>query len=288
MSPFDNDSPVRPLGAGISKGDAPPREETTPEQDAANAATAAASLAALEAEEAAKTLMFWLEAKISIPDVVEEVVLGEKAVKYKVNVNGEFHRAYDYREFIELRLGLQKKPEYKAKLAGLPPFPGKTMGTAGPKTVAERKLKLAAWLQAAVRLPEVVADELFADFVVQEVDYEKVEVELRKRVAELEEIPEEQWKLSCEKNGVQICTTKVDGSNYLLIRSKSMVRAPLEHVWAVYLDKAAWVSGNECVRASATPTVPAAFRCADAPGGGHCGGKGGAPRGGRHPDVLTC
>jgi len=237
MSPLENLEGAAELP---SKGEAPAIVETTPAEAAAIAAASAADQAEEEAAEAAKTLLFWLEAKIAIPETGEEVVLGESSVKYKMHVNKAFHRAYDYRDFTEFRLGLQKVPEIKAKLASFPTFPGKTMGTAGPKTVADRQLKLAAWFQAAVQLPQIASHELFADFVMQEVDYDKVEVELKRRVIQLESLPEEQWKLSCEKSGVQICSTKLEGSSYLAIRSRSMVRAPLEHAWQIYLDKEAW------------------------------------------------
>jgi hypothetical protein len=212
------------------------------------AAAAAAGLAAAEAAEAAEQLEFWLGSEITIPTTTESAVLGGKEkdgkkevlVKYSLCVNGTPYRDYSYAEFFDFREAMLKLPELKAAKVKFPKFPSRTMGKANAKDVEERRTLFAGWLQTAVKLQEVVSTELFATFVVRAVDYTKVNLQIRKKIVEIDQIPEASWKISCQKNGVTIMTTKKEGSSFLVVRSLCKIPIPMHMVWKYYVDKDLW------------------------------------------------
>lgn len=101
---------------------------------------------------------------------------------------------------------------------------------------------LEKYMKHVVTRPPITKHAVFNTFVMLKPDFDEIEEELAAKVAALGEIAEAKWKQTTEKHGVKIWTLdeKLDGSNFLVVRTYVKVGVSLKDVCETYNTKSEW------------------------------------------------
>lgn len=187
----------------------------------------------------------WNSCTLTIPDTTETQAFGRSKIKlyFNIHVNGTFYRGYRYSELNTLHNNLKKDCADEAK--AFPKFPPKnrlSIGGTSLRQNEERRTMLEKYLKHVVTRPPITKHAVFNTFVMLKPDFDEIEEELTAKVAALSEINEAKWKQTTEKHGVKIWTLdeKLDGSNFLVVRTYVKVGASLKNVCDTYNTKSEW------------------------------------------------